>query len=226
MTGSRFWMISSAQVGDSVDDLLDWYAEERLPRHLASPLCSQAWLLKTVKHADDWGTPVPQVSCVFEVDNPTAFAAGRFDADTEWRASELDVTHTARTVRRVLSTFDFSDRTGGHWATVRVDYEETPERGREQQDEFDSWYTFKHMPEICARPGFHRAWRTRRMGRTQEPGFAQDFWAVYDVDDPAVLMQAAMSLEGPLWDGLWLRNVDSTTLSRSYHEVRAHVRAR
>lgn len=226
MNAGRYWMISSAEAGGSVDDLIEWYAAERLPRHFANRACSNAWLLKTVKHADDGGAPVPQVISVYEVDDPKLFAAGRFDADWEWQASGLAVTRTARTVRRVLSSFDFSDRSGGYWATVRVDYVETPDRGREQRDEFDAWYTFSHVPEICAQPGFHRAWRSRRMGVTREPGFDQDFWAVYDVDDPADLMKAAMKLDGPLWGGLWLRNVDSQTLSRSYHEVRCHLRGR
>lgn len=224
MSNGRYWFVSTAtlhtKLESDFDRLAKWYASERLERHFMAPGCTQAWLLSRVKHEDSFGRKFADVTAVYEVTDPRRFGAGAFDPDWEWGPFAVELKDTRRLTRRLLASFDFSDRPGTCWATVRINFQVTSMRDRQQEIEFNHWYTHKHMPEVCGNEGFHRAWRLGRVGVPQSVPFDEDYWAIYELDDPADLMKPVY--QGPFWDGIWGDNIAPDSLARSYHTLIDH----
>ena len=223
MTG-EFWVVSSADVRGlgprATRDLIDWYAEERLPKHSFADQCRSAWLIESAGHPDTFGKPFSNVSAIYQVRDPRSFAAGSFESDWEW-GGRWEVRRPRVLVRRLLASFDFTDDVGDWWATVRVNFNETSNRDREQEKSFNHWYTFKHMPEVCGNDGFRRAWRLKRHGNPISGHHDEDYWAIYELDAPEDLMKPVY--RGPFWDGVWGRNIERGSLARSYHRVHARI---
>lgn len=217
----RFWFFSTAFVpADLADDAAKWYAAERLEQHLSVPGCSAAWLLGTITHKDTHGTAFPNVIAVYEVAEPVSFSAGVFETSIEWGEFAPSLTDAKRLTRRVLCEYAARPEVHDVWASVRINFVDLPHKDRLQEVAFNEWYDTKHVPEICAFPGFSHAWRLARTGRRLHVPYDEDYWAIYAVDEPATLMKPVLN---PWWDGVWQNNVEPGSLARSYHRVLEHL---
>ena len=165
---------------------------------LQTVAAGSTWLLRTEAHASDIGDP------------PQDFAIVREYADWPDRSPAVDsgpweerVCHLQREWYRVLASVETDSRLGNYWAIIRVNFNGSP------ADElaFNTWYSTKHMPEVCANPGFHRAWRLERAEQSG-PGARGDFkyWTVYEIDTPDNFADVRRRNTNP-WDGLWQSNV-------------------
>jgi hypothetical protein len=153
---------------------------------------------------------------VYEVESIAAFnealAAG--PPWGPWHA-EIDryVCDWERTYYRLLSLYEVDDRPGDHWVIVKVDFtEDSPRR----EAEFNDWYAGKHVPELCAHPGFHRAWRLVVEPDENDLGpRRQRYWAVWEVDAPEDFTnaRARRAADGiPPWDGLWGQSLENVEM--------------
>jgi hypothetical protein len=77
------------------------------------------------------------------------------------------------------------------------------------------------MPEICAYPGIHRAWRLLVEPDDNDLGpRRQRSWGVYQIDDPSSFAAARedRATRGiKPWDGIWLSSVRDFEIT--FHEV-------
>ena len=217
----RFWFFSMAVVpNDLVGDAAKWYAAERLEEHMNVPGCSAAWLLDSIRHKDTHGTSFPNLIAIYEVADPVRFSAGRFDTQTEWGEFAPELLESQRLTRRLLAEYEARPEVQDVWATVRINFVDLPHKDRFQEAAFNDWYTQKHVPEICAFPGFSHAWRLARTGRRQPVRYDEDYWAIYAINEPATLMKPVLN---PWWDGVWQNNIEPGSLARSYHNVLEHL---
>lgn len=216
-----FWVMCTADVADSGTDIPEigrWHRDNRLSKGLELPGCTQAWLLYRPQHAPVLGTPLPALAAVYEVRDPSAFASAHFVVP-EWHGYGKVVRPRSRSVRKVISTFDFSDIAGKWWTIVRIGFESVEGKGPAQEDEFNHWYTFVHVPTVCAKsPEMRRVWR---VGSPEHRG---SYWAVWECEEVSDMRRPASAPAGPaVWSEPWRANIREGSWSRSHHQLVAHL---
>jgi hypothetical protein len=220
-TTQGFWSVVKANItpeGRGVEaKFSEWWSEEHVPEYVARPGFSSGRLLTQANDAAPGGEGEHEYLAVYVVDTVATFNAA-LSAGPPWGAWQADIDRYLcdweRTYYRHLSVHEVSSSSGAHLAIVKVDFAGT-DTGREA--EFNDWYGNKHVPELCAHPGFHRAWRLEVEPDENDLGpRRQRYWAVYEVDTPADFKQArATRAESgiPAWDGLWADDLVNVEMS-------------
>jgi hypothetical protein len=208
---ARFWSVVKANITDEgrpVESAFsDWWSQEHVPQYTARPGFLFGRRLRAVTDPGQERIPDHKYLAVYEVVSVDAFNSALADGPPwgPWHA-DIDryVCDWERTYYRLLSIHEVDSGSGRYWAIVKLDFVE-PIPGRES--EFNEWYTNKHVPELCANPGFHRAWRLAVEPDDNDLGpRRQRYWAVYEVDSPADFTSArARRVEKGIrpWDGIW-----------------------
>ena len=206
-----FWAVVRANITEegqpSEAAFSDWWSKEHVPEYTAKRGFLSGRRLSVVADHQIQGSAEHKYLAIYEVDSVEAFNNALSDGPPwgPWHA-EIDrlVCHWERTFYRVLSLYEVDDRAGDYFAIVKLDFAES---AASREIEFNEWYTNKHVPELCAFPGFHRAWRlsVEEDGNDLGPR-RQHYWAVYEVDTPGHFVEARASRAASgikPWDGLW-----------------------
>ncbi|WP_406725024.1 hypothetical protein WJ438_10670 [Streptomyces sp. GD-15H] len=130
-----------------------------------------------------------------------------------WGPLAAAVTDPAVHSRAELCSFDASSLDGGWLVAVRVDFRATEQDAEAQERDFNEWYTYEHVGDICRGQGFHRGWRMQR----DASGDHQTYWVFYESDAAEDLVRSRAG-KAP-WGGLWAGVIDQDTFCRSYHEI-------
>jgi hypothetical protein len=208
---TRFWAAVKANITEegrpSESAFSDWWSEEHVPLFTARDGFISGRRLRLADESAKDGSAEHKYLAIYEVDSIAAFNSA-LDAGPPWGPwhDEIDryVCDWERTYYRVLSLHEVSGGSGQHFAIVKLDF---AEEAASREAEFNDWYTNKHVPELCAHPGFHRAWRLSVAEDANDLGpRRQHYWAVYEVDSPSDFVRArANRVESGIqpWDGLW-----------------------
>lgn len=173
------------EAGAREDEFVRWWAEEHQREYVAEPGFRRCWLLRRLDHPGAVGARPQRYSAVYEVDGVDEFNRV-LDAAPPWgpwqRYVDTWLLNWERTYRTLLSTRARDGAQGAHWAIVTADVDLPTER---DERDFHTWYEERHVPELLANPGFHRAVRLRLAPHDRDLGSrGHRFWAVYEVDDP------------------------------------------
>jgi hypothetical protein len=161
---------------------------------------------RKLDRAGQRGDPGQRYLAIYETESVAAFNAALdrdFAESHPWEEWEARITDWQRTYYRELFSFGPAAApapgAGGFWTIVRIDLEGVDD-AREQ--EFNSWYESRHIPEVCGFPGFRRAWRLRLEPDVGDLGpRGQKYVAVYETDDADYLINARRGAVP--WDGIW-----------------------
>lgn len=178
-----------------------------------APSYAREWRLKSVEHVSQLGDPGFRFAEICQVDR-TSIDGSR--STTGLRVGDC-LTREAPGFQvhwyDVIASVERDHVAGRFWAIIHANFKGGPE----EEAAFNDWYSNKHMLEVCANAGFHRAWRLRQrdvsMGRGR-PEFR--YWAVYEIDRPEDFAAVRERNRNP-WDGLWQSHVEG--FRRTYHEV-------
>jgi hypothetical protein len=161
---------------------VEFWNVTRDPPHGVAP----RWMLEHVEHPSQQGEAGPAALAVTVSQQPMAGADDCY---------------------RLLAQTEQDDLPGQYWTIIRLSFNGHPD----EEEAFNAWYSTKHMLEVCANPGFHRAWRLQRVAGDD---FA--YWAVYEVDSPDDFAEVRRRNTNP-WDGLWVQQVEG--FRRTYYRV-------
>jgi len=215
----------AAGAAEDAQEFLRWWADEHQPEYVAMDGFRRAWLLERVDHPHAHGEQGQAFTAVYEVDAIDDFHRA-LDAGPPWgpwqRYVDEWLVDWTRTYRAKTTEQAKDERAGAHWAVVAADFElETAAERRR----FDAWYDERHLPELLANPGFHRAWRMRLTPHEGDLGArGHTFWAVYEVDSPdhfAAARQRRLEAGVEPWDGIWGERLRDWSIS--FHRVRNRV---
>jgi hypothetical protein len=215
------WAVVKANITDQgrpfETEFSTWWSNEHVPEYVARPGFISGRRLRLVDDASRATTTEHEYLAVYEVESAATFNAA-LAAGPAWGPWHLDidryVSDWERTYYRLLSVHEVDDAPGRTWAIVKADFAGGT---AERENEFNEWYTNKHVPELCAHPGFHRAWRLMVTPDGNDLGpRRQQYWGVYEVDSPDHFKAArARRVESgiPPWDGLWADDLDNVEMS-------------
>lgn len=186
-----------------------WYNDEHAPRYVRQPGFRRAWRLERLDLPEQRGTPHQRYLAVYETETVADFNdVLRRDAEDShpWEGWESRITGWQRTYYGVIARYGAdrpADGGGSHWTIVRVDFEEA---GAGDEADFNRWYDETHLPEVCAFPGFRRAWRLRLEPDGNDLGpRGQRYVAVYETDAADYLPVARRGTVP--WDGKWAGSI-------------------
>jgi hypothetical protein len=103
------------------------------------------------------------------------------------------------------------------WSVVKAN---VTEAGREHEEPLNEWWSYEHVPEFVARPGFRRAWRLRTIDHASQRGDpGQKYLAVYEVESIQAFSDSLAASQPP-W-GPWQDFVDDWLVdwSRTHYRV-------
>jgi hypothetical protein len=219
-----FWSVIKANVTsggrDSDHELNEWWSHHHVPLYVAREGFHRAWRLRRVEHDASRGEVPQYYFAVYAIESVDVFV--RALAEESWGPFQDSVgdwiTDWGRTYYRPIFEYQSEDDEGRFWAVVQADPNFSD---HERIGEFNRWYDEKHVPEICAHAGFHRAWRLEVLRDNNELGpSGHRYWAVYQVDSPddfARALKARAEAGIQLWDGLWLPHMKSWGIS--FHQL-------
>jgi hypothetical protein len=204
-----FWSVVKANITEAgrpyEAEFSDWWSDEHVPEYTARRGFISGRRLRAA------GGVNPEVEheylAIYEIQSVDDFNRalasgppwGPWDADIDRFVCDWE-----RTYYRVLTTHEVDTGPGNYFAIVKLDFAES---AAHREAEFNEWYTHKHVPELCAFPGFHRAWRLSVEEDTNDLGpRRQRYWAVYEVDSPSHFVNARASRVASgikPWDGIW-----------------------
>lgn len=206
--------------GERQDEFVRWWAGEHQPEYVAMDGFHRAWLLERVDHPHARGEQEQRFTAVYEIDEIDAFHRA-LDAGPPWgpwqRYVDDWLVDWGRTYRRLQTLQHRDDEAGAYWAVVAADFDV---HGAEL-DELRTWYDRRHLPELLAHPGFHRAWRLELDPHAGDLGpRGRAFWAIYEVDAPDAFADArnrrlADGIEP--WDGIWGHRLSGWSIS--FHRI-------
>jgi hypothetical protein len=203
-----FWAVIRCNLRDpgAAAEFNRWYDGRHLPRYVRQPGFRRGWRLEKLDHPAERGDPGQRYLAIYEMESVAAFNAA-LERDHlhghPWEGWESRITDWQRTYYRELLSFGASAPAGAglgrFWTIVRVDFAGSD---LAQEEAFNLWYDTHHIPEICAFPGFRRAWRLKLEPHCAELGpRRQKYAAVYETDDVDYLPTVR---RGAIpWDGIW-----------------------
>jgi hypothetical protein len=222
-----FWAVVKANITDAgrsrEAEFSDWWSQEHVPEYVARDGFFSGRRLHLVGAPEAGSPETHEYLAIYEVETVAAFNDALADGPPwgPWHA-DIDsyVCDWERTYYRLTSLHEVDDQPGDHLVIVKADFTED---SAEREAEFNDWYDNKHVPELCAHPGFHRAWRLVVEPDDNDLGpRRQRFWAVWEVDTPEHFSGArAKRVEQGIvpWDGLWgdsLANIEMTPYELIY----------
>lgn len=176
----------------------------------------EALFLKTEPHEHSAGTDPGFTYCAaVRTTDPSSLLN---DPKALWGPLDGRVSDVQIHLRDELCYFDASPIDASWITAVRVDFTPTREDAAKQEHEFNDWYTFEHVSDICRGTGFHRGWRMER----EDDGPFQRYWVFYESDAPENLAESRQGKAS--WGGIWGDVISQDTFCRSYHRVMASSR--
>jgi hypothetical protein len=206
--GWMFWAVVKCNLRDpsAVEAFNEWYNTQHAPRYIAQPGFRRGWRLERFDQTGQRGTLGQRFVAGYEVESTAVFnAALERDLTTShpWEEWETRIKDWQRTYYRSLLSFGGAQPARGgkgcFWTIVRVDVDGLTS---EAEREFNSWYDYRHIPQICGFAGFRRAWRLKLEPDTGDLGpRGQKYMAVYETDFPEYLPNVRRGTVP--WDGIW-----------------------
>jgi hypothetical protein len=207
-----FWAVIKCDLLDRSDEAAfnQWYNGEHAPRYIAQPGFTRGWRLSKHDLVTGRDAADQRFQAIYEVANIAAFNAA-LDRDFRdghpWEAWEAKITNWNRTYYEVL--LNWNDTVGAappsklFWTTVRIDFDA---RSPAEEDDFNAWYSNKHVPEVMRGPGACCAWRLKLAPDANDLGpRGQTYLAVYETDDPDYLRKIRSGAVP--WDGNWAERI-------------------
>jgi hypothetical protein len=205
---AMIWAVIRCNLRDPAraDKFNHWYNGQHAPRYIRQPGFRRGWRLEKLDHPAQRGDPGQRYLAIYETESAAAFNAA-LDRDLveshPWEEWENRIKDWQRTYYRDLLSFGQvsppEQGRGGFWTMVRVDLDEADPA---QEQAFNDWYDTRHVPEVCAFPGFRRAWRLRLEPDPNDLGpRGQKYLAVYETDIADYLPTARRGATP--WDGIW-----------------------
>jgi hypothetical protein len=217
----RHWIISSIDAipAEWVDEVAEWYRAGPFVRNSALVQTDRAWLMQTSSHPHAAGPGFAALWAVYQTRHLPLEEVIAPHVDNEWGPYRNVVLGPSMHVRQVAAELEFGATEGDWWCSVRIDAREGAMASAASWSEFESWYSFVHMPETCIAEGLHHAWRLgseTRLDGDATTLHVHDRWAIYEMDRPEQLMDFVVTRPvSPLWEA----NVEPATLGRTYHRV-------
>lgn len=221
-----YWSIVKANVTpvgrEFEEPLNEWWSYEHVPEFVAREGFRRGWRLRTVEHPGQVGDPGQKYLACYEVETIESFSRSLAQSQPPWGPWQEYVDDWlidwSRTHYRVTQSAYQDDAAGTHFAIVRANLNF---RDAEHELEFNQWYSEKHLPEICAHEGIHRAWRLEKVEHHDVVDPApHTYWAVYQVDSPEAFAAARQSrIDSGIepWDGIWLPHLGDWGVQ--FHEI-------
>lgn len=217
----RYWSMSS--VDTASPEVVEWYAEEVLPAAAADDRVNRAWLLETTFHVEETGPNLPQLFAVYESrEVESGDGVGALDdvyiPDVgEWDAAPGPVERPRTSVREVLANLWFPSDGGEWWCSIRIDPIDTDD-ARENWEEIERWYTFRHLGETLVGEGLHQGWRLGHEVAQSGPTALHDHfrWAMYEQTKQEDML---LHVNKEPLQPIWFRFVDQESFGRGYHRV-------
>jgi hypothetical protein len=164
-----------------------WWSDEHVPKFVARDGFDRAWRLKVARRGSERGDPGPKYLAVYDIDQIDTFTLALAEDEPAWGPFHDDIdgwlVGWSRTYFRRLMGYNEGDiPKGRYWAIVKSD----PKfRDLDEVARFRDWYDSTYVPEICAAPGIHGAWRWEAVPHESEIGPRRHpYWAVYSIDSP------------------------------------------
>jgi hypothetical protein len=226
-----YWSVVKANVAQGGAEreaaLNEWWSQEHVPEYVALDGFRFGWRVRSLEADGQIGGSYHRYYAVYEVDQVSDFN-GALEIGTRshpgrpwgpWQDYVDEyVVDWERTYYRILHREKPDDDAGSYWAIVRAN---VILADPEQERAFHNWYSIKHMPEICAYPGVHRAWRLEVQPDENDLGpRRQQFWGVYQIDDPSSFAEARADRARrgiQPWDGVWQPYVHEFEIT--FHEI-------
>lgn len=210
-----YWSMSSVDRATPED--IEWYAREILPTNAADPRVKRAWLLETRYHREEVGPNLPQLFAVYESVEVASIDDVYVPDVTEWDTAPGRIAHARVSVREVLANLWFPSEGGDWWCSIRIDPLDTPD-ARDNWNELEDWYTFRHLGETLVADGIHQGWRLGAEVVHSNPSKLHDHfrWAMYEQTKQEDMLLHVN--KAPL-QPIWYRFVDQESFGRGYHRV-------
>lgn len=211
----KYWSMSS--VDRASPEVIEWYASEILPVAAQHPHVSRAWLLETQTHVEDAGPNLPQLFAVYE-SRETDSTEGVYVPDVaEWEGAPGPIEHPRTAVRELLANLWFPAEGGEWWCSIRIDPLDTDD-ARDNWDELEDWYTFRHIGETLVADGMHQGWRLGNEVMQSGPPTQHDHfrWAMYEQTKQEDML---LHVNKEPLQPIWFRFVDQESFGRGFHRV-------
>lgn len=226
----NFWSIVKANISPDApggqareDELNEWWNDHQ-GEYVEKDGFTYGWRTQA-SHADHpgaIGAAPHKYHAIYEIDEISTFnraldegtISNPGDPWGPWQQYVDDyVLDWERTYYRVLKR-QGTESIGDYWACVKFDIDL---EGDAEEQEFDDWYSNKHMPEICGYDGINRAWRLEVEPDDNDLGNRrQRFWGVYQADSPdafAASRQDRTDRGIEPFDGIWLPKISNFEIS-------------